>query len=480
MASAGNTGRIIFDVSTSMHWSGPPVGIVRVEREFALWALTNLPDARFAFFDPRRMAYCTLQMDIRPFLVGDATLETLGLPDPAKPGQRKTDRAPAALRSVVLWIGRPRRMLLGRLEVIRLTTMSPRLRRLSGWLQEQLMSTKYREIMVAPNGARRAFFLYHTVVGDRIDLLPSDTLICAGAGWAHSNIDVIKVLKARIKFSFVLLCHDLIPILFPHFYLKRDVDLFQAYMREALALADLILVASRKTEEDCQNYFKQHNIEARKIAIVPLGIAVTSGGRSAAPFLPNGLEPGRFVLMVSTVEPRKGHRLLYHVWRRLAADGVAELHGFKLVFVGRRGWMVDGLIRQIRSDKVVAEQIIMISGANDDLVNALYNDAAFCVYPSKYEGYGLPICEAFSRGKAVLASAGGALPELVRGLSPCLDPDDEEAWYKSIRDWIEHPYARAPFEDAIRDHFKHPTWSEAAKTFFAACASSRDHLTPVR
>jgi len=480
MASAGNTGRIIFDVTNSMYWTGPPVGIVRVEREFALWALTNLPDARFAFFDPRQMAYCVLQTDIRPFLLGDATLETLGLPDPAKPGQRKTDRAPAALRSVVLWIGRARRMLLGRLEVIRLTTMSPRLRRLSGWLQEQLMSAKYREIMVAPNGARRAFFPYQMVLGDRIDFSPSDTLICAGAGWAHTNIGAIKDLKAHIKFSFVLLCHDLIPILFPHFYLKHDVDLFQTYMREALPLADLIVVASRKTENDCRNYLKQHGIEASKIAIVPLGIDVTSGDRSAAPSLPNGLAPGRFVLMVSTMEPRKGHRLLYHVWRRLAADGVTELYGFKLVFVGRRGWMVDGLIRRIRSDTAVADQIIMITGANDDLVNALYNSAAFCVYPSKYEGYGLPICEAFSRGKAVLASAGGALPELVRGLSPCLDPDDEEAWYKLIRDWIEHPYARAPFEDAIRGHFKHPTWSEAAKTFFAACASSRGPLTPMR
>ena len=79
----------------------------------------------------------------------------------------------------------------------------------------------------------------------------------------------------------------------------------------------------------------------------------------------------------------------------------------------------------------------------DSGIAALYRGAAFCLYPSRYEGYGLPVVEAFSYGKAVLASTGGALPEVVDGFSPCLDPLDAEAWRRMLRTWIEDP-SRAP------------------------------------
>ena len=461
-------GRIIFDVTTSMRWAGPPVGIVRVERQLAFWALANLSNARFAFFDPRRMAYCELNTDVRPFLLGEATLETSGLPDPARPGRRKTDRAPAALRSLVLWIGRPRRTLLCWLEGIRLGVAAPRLSRFADRLQMFLMSNKYRDIMFGPNGVRRPLLPYRMVLGKPIELISGDTLVCAGTGWSHTNIGAIRHLKSFIKFRFVLLCYDLIPLLFPHFYSKRDVDMFRTYMNEALATADLIVVTSRKVEEDCQTYMAQHGIGGSKIAVAPLGFDV-DGGNSRIPALPNGLVPGRFVLIVSTIEPRKGHRLLYNVWRRLTAEGITQLLGFKLVFVGRRGWMVDSLLQEIRTDRVVSDQLLIMSGVDDDLLKALYRQAAFCVYPSRYEGYGLPICEAFSHGKAVVASSGGALPELVQGLSPCLDPEDEEVWYKTLKQWIEYPDIRVPFEQAIRQQFRHPTWSEAAAIFFEVC-----------
>jgi len=477
VASRGRTsvsyqgaGRVIFDITTSVRWSGPPVGIVRVERQLAIWALTSRSDVKFAFFDPRCTAYCEVKTDIRDFLVGAATLETLGLPDPAKPGRRKTDRAPAVLRSAVLWIGRSRRMALGRLETVRLGATRPWLRRLAGRVQESLMSKKYRDMMVAADGTRQQLLPYRTVLGPRIDLVPSDTLICAGIGWAHTNIAAIREMQSRIGFRFILFCHDLIPLLFPQFYLPHDVELFRAYMHQALATADLIAVTSQTTRQDCQLYCRQHGIATNKIAVVPLGINSDGRNSRVAP-LPDGLSPGRFVLMVSTIEPRKGHRLLYNVWRRLTADGVTTSRGVKLVFVGRRGWMVDDLMQKIRTDKDVCNQILIVSDADDMLLNSLYQGAAFCVYPSRYEGYGLPICEAFSHGKGTLASTAGALPELVGDLSPCLDPEDEDAWYHAMKRWIEYPDAKAPFEHAIKLRFRHPTWSEAAANFFAICDS---------
>jgi len=77
------------------------------------------------------------------------------------------------------------------------------------------------------------------------------------------------------------------------------------------------------------------------------------------------------------------------------------------------------------------------------------------------------VVEAFRHGKAVLASTGGAVPEVVDGLSPCLDPTDGEAWRRMLQTWIEDPSARAVYEERVRTSFRHPDWNDSAKAFFA-------------
>lgn len=468
-------GRVIFDITTSVRWHGPPVGIVRVERNLALWALNNRRNVTFVFFNPGQGGYYELKAGVQSVLCGAAVVETSGLPEPNGQGGRKTNRLPSWLRPLVLWIRNCRRMLLVRLELMRLEAKSPAPRRLAGLLQAPLMSRKYRKIMTATDGTRLPFLPYSALVGERLSFTPGDTLVSVGAGWSNTSIEIIRTLKARSGFCFILLCHDLIPLLFPQFYKNNDVDAFRVYMHEALPLAELVVVTSQKGEQDCRAYCLEQDIRVPKLAVAPLGFNLIETGKSISA-LPKGLTPGRFVLIVSTIEPRKGHRLLYEAWRRLAAEGFVQAYGFKLAFVGRHGWMVDELVSEIRADRTVSDHILIIHDVDDQQLHALYASAAFCVYPSKYEGYGLPVCEAFAHGKAVIASTGGALPEVVRDLSPCLDPDDSEAWYRTIKDWIQRPQLRTPFEQAIERRFEHPTWAEAAANFFAICDScSHEH-----
>src|SRR5260370_26866943 len=129
--------------------------------------------------------------------------------------------------------------------------------------------------------------------------------------------------------------------------------------------------------------------------------------------------------------------------------------------------MVDDLMRDLRRDPRIAGTLQVLPDADDAAVSALYRHAAFCLYPSRYEGYGLPVVEAFRYGKAVLASTGGAVPEVVGGFSPCLDPTDCEAWRRRLETWIEDPAARAVYQTRIRASFRHPDWDESARTLFA-------------
>jgi glycosyltransferase involved in cell wall biosynthesis len=465
-------GRILFDISTSMRSAGPPTGIVRVERKLALWAYANVQNVEFVFFDPRRLVYSALTCDARQFLTGEAVIDDLEMTNPALPGRRRTDRIPAPLRRAFLWITQTRRMGLNRLERLRLRTQSPQLAHLGDRLQRCLMSAKYRRIMVRDDNMRRPFYPCNMVVGAPITFRRSDTLVCTGCGWVHTNIEAIDDAKSRIGFRTVLMCHDLIPVLFPHFYRAADVELFANYMLRALAMADRIVVSSRAVEADCKAYCAQHGVIVQDVIVGPLGYDVGAKYSGTSGKLPSGLRAGHFALLVSTIEPRKGHALLCKIWRRLLAEGVPQTFDFKLLFVGRAGWMVDHLLTELRSDPLIAGQILVLHDVDDGLLAALYQSAAFCLYPSIYEGYGLPIVEAFSHGKAVLTSSGGALPELAKGFSPCLDPFDEQAWYGTVKQWIEMPDARALYEREIHARFRHPTWTDAAASFFASISDS--------
>jgi glycosyltransferase involved in cell wall biosynthesis len=460
-----NPARIVFDLSTSMRWTGPPVGIVRVERELARWAHAHLPNVHFVFFDPERQEFREVSGDVTRFLNGDAALDTLGMTHAALPGKRRTDLIPSALKPAFIGMTQLRRTALRFLERVRLKTGSAWLSDLADRWQRRIMSKKYRGVLVKPDGSRRQFLPSDMVLGERMQLDPGDTLICAGSGWGNTNIDTIRDLKSAANFRMVLMCYDLIPLLFPQFYREFDVRLFRNYMHQALAMADLTIFSAHKVEADARAYCAQHGIALGKTAVVPFGFDGAAGVNAGAA-LPAGLQPGRFAMLVSTIEPRKGHALMLHIWQRLLAEGIPQQHDFKLVFVGRPGWMMEQFMAELARDAQAAQSIVNIRDADDDTLTALYEAVAFCVYPSRYEGYGLPVVEAFARGKAVIASTGGALPEIVQNFSPCLDSQDEEMWYRTLRQWILDKEARAPFERAIKSQFHHPSWSDAAAIFF--------------
>jgi glycosyltransferase involved in cell wall biosynthesis len=205
-----------------------------------------------------------------------------------------------------------------------------------------------------------------------------------------------------------------------------------------------------------------------RMSVVPPSSAIVDFGYDPPPLdeiapLPASLRSGKFALFVSTIEPRKGHATMLTAWERLLARRLPQQHDFRLVFVGRPGWMVDDVLRRL---KTPPWGVVYLSGCADRELGALYRHAAFCCYPSQYEGYGLPLIEAFARGKAVMSSSGGALPETAEPFAPCLNPLDIDAWTATLGDWIEHPELVAAREREIAEHFRHPDWPEAAASIF--------------
>ncbi len=467
MPNDSTSHRLIIDLSSLSRWYGPAVGISRVERIFATWARTHRRHTVFAFYDPLTREFREInQKWLDPLLAGKAVVDLWGIPEPSPTRHHKSDRIPASIRPLVMGVLHLRKQTLVWLERVRLTAKSGRLADLAGRLQTFLMSEKYRHQMITASGKRRSLVPYSIFLGSRLALSPRDILFSAGSGWASLSIEAVRALKQRSGFRYVQFCHDIIPLQFPKIYVAHDVEEFRNFYRVTFSIADLVIFGAHRTKSDVETYCRTLGISLRASGVTPFGSDAVGQRKATMGPLRKGIECNRYALFVSTIEPRKGHELLYRVWKRLLADGIPQARNFKLVFVGRPGWMMENLLRRIAADRDLGDTLQMLSFVADDELAALYANAAFCVYPSLYEGYGLPVVEAFSYGKAVIASTGGALSEVVGEFSPCLDPRDEEAWHRTLRGWIEDPSQRAPYEDAIRTRYRPTTWDEASAKLF--------------
>ncbi len=141
---------------------------------------------------------------------------------------------------------------------------------------------------------------------------------------------------------------------------------------------------------------------------IPIGTGFTHS--LPAPTLPQGLSPGSYALFVSTVEARKNHSLAFRAWRRLLEE-LPRDEVPTLVFAGRIGWMVADLMQQIENAEHLGGKLVIVQNPDDATLAALYKGARFTLFPSLYEGWGLPVSESLSFGKVCLASNAASVPE---------------------------------------------------------------------
>ncbi|MBS7695672.1 MULTISPECIES: glycosyltransferase family 1 protein [unclassified Chelatococcus] len=141
-----------------------------------------------------------------------------------------------------------------------------------------------------------------------------------------------------------------------------------------------------------------------------------------------GISKGRYVLSVSTLEPRKNLRTLVDAYCRLPAERRAAM---PLVLVGGAGW--GEMHWPAATEALVRDGQIRFTGYVDDVVlRTLYRGAAGFFYPSIYEGYGMPVTEALACGSQVVAASGGAVEEAALGQGLLVDPLDTPAWTRAF------------------------------------------------
>jgi glycosyltransferase involved in cell wall biosynthesis len=197
---------------------------------------------------------------------------------------------------------------------------------------------------------------------------PGDVVLVLGAMWFHpGHADLIRVACHAKGLRFAVLIYDVIPLRRPEWCDRGLTRIFGAWFGSIIGLADHILSISHSSAKEIEDYAGQHGIILReRVRVIPIGTGFEKAGgasRAAAPArsLP---EPGTYALIVSTLEIRKNHALLFRVWRRL----LDEMPGERvptLVFAGRVGWMVADLMQQLRNSNFLGGKIVLVEDPSD-------------------------------------------------------------------------------------------------------------------
>jgi glycosyltransferase involved in cell wall biosynthesis len=213
----------------------------------------------------------------------------------------------------------------------------------------------------------------------------------------------------------VVTIHDLVSYVCPETQTLANRVIGRSFVKYSVRKADAIVADSESTARDLRRFL---GVERTPVRTVYLGADVALGRPGPAADLPPPLTAGQYVLFVGTFEPRKNITALL---RAYAALPEAIRRRYPLVLAGAKGWKAGRLLDEIAAHGF-AGQCIVMTQVTDALLATLYAQAAVFVFPSWYEGFGLPVLEALAAGCTVIASNASSLPEVGGTLAYYVDP----------------------------------------------------------
>lgn len=288
--------------------------------------------------------------------------------------------------------------------------------------------------------------------------------VLLGRQAARHRVEIIHcpgpVGPLRTGTPLVVTIHDMLPWRYPEAF-GRTLRVRRLLVRRIVAGAERVVVASEATRRDVVEFL---GVSPRRVEIVPLGVdrrfnrLETDPAQLAHRF---GIPPGPFVLWVGTLEPRKNLSTLLRAFalvRRRAPQA-------SLVLVGEWG-MADGEVE--RDLDQLGRSVIRPGFVSDEELAVLYSATTCFVFPSMYEGFGLPPLEAMACGAPVVASDRSSIPEVVGDAGLLVDPTEPEALADAIESVVLSPDAAADLRRRGMERARQFTWRRSAELTLAA------------
>ena len=280
------------------------------------------------------------------------------------------------------------------------------------------------------------------------------------AAWSvrSQRLQIFPILKSR-GVTIVSFLYDIIPITEPQYFHGGTAVNFISWITAVLQYADCIICNSEATKVALNTLCDTLEMQSPACTVVPLGadfIQKAAAAEKTDTTLLAKLPQYRYLLMVGTIEPRKNHALLLDAVEPLSALGI------KVVFAGRIGWNVDEFVEQMAAHPQNGTDFFFVKGPTDATIHELYKNALAVVFPTKNEGFGLPIVEALLHGTPVLASDIPVLREVGGAFADYFDNTSVDSLVDAVKMLLADSDAYRQKRAAITA-YRPRTWDAAAQ-----------------
>ena len=309
------------------------------------------------------------------------------------------------------------------------------------------------------------------VLGLPFEFSRGSIIINLGTSWWLQNYFLqIRNAKSQSKVEYIPFIHDLIPVLAPQHCVQGLVEDFNSWILGVFHHAERFLVNSQATKKDLIRVAEMlgHSVEEGSVTVIPLDGTFPSALAcdDDLKLAKLNLDKDPFVLFVSTIESRKGHVVALHAWQRLLEEYGERTP--RLVCVGNDGWLNQQFYDLLKSDPRLRAHATLLSGIADDELKALYRNCLLTIYPSTYEGWGLPVTEALSFGKIVIAADNSSLPEAGGQSADYFTTGDSKQLSELVAEYSFNETARIAQEKKILETFAPRPWSDVSNQIIQA------------
>ncbi len=245
-----------------------------------------------------------------------------------------------------------------------------------------------------------------------------------------------------------LFVHDLVAFLFPEDHHRWAGFVERHTLGRALHNATEIACVSARTESDLLRFFPSAHEKPRVIA-PPAFVSTLQASPSVA--------TNPYLLMVGTLEPRKNHRLIFEIFPELAL----QFPKLTLKIVGASGWNHAEVMKNFPEN--IKDRIEFCGRIDDPTLAGLYQNAQALLFPSLYEGFGMPVLAALALGCPVISSNRASIPEVTGDAALLCDPEKPEEWTAAIQKLLTQPELRAELIEKGKTQAQKFSWEKSAE-----------------
>jgi glycosyltransferase involved in cell wall biosynthesis len=268
----------------------------------------------------------------------------------------------------------------------------------------------------------------------------------------HSGLDQVDYVREveRRGLRPLFFLHDLIPISHPEYCRPGEADKHHRRLDTMLSVGRGLIVNSAETRDELYAYAAARAVPVPPCVVAPLAPSRLPPSDSVRPI------GAPYFVALGTIEPRKNHLLLLHLWRELA-KALGE-SAPRLVVVGQRGWECEQVVDLLERCECLKGVVVERPRCDDgELATWLYHSRAL-LFPSFIEGFGIPLVEALTLGVPVIATDLAVFREIAGVIPDYLDPLDGLGWKRSILDYLSPAGSLRQAQIARMQGFVAPSW----------------------